>query len=94
MAVKSSGAISGVGLAKPSRNLCLIPKRLSELDEVTLFDERGEACAAAVRTVLEMSRLPGTEKRVDLKQYTSTGASTQARAQCLVRRAYNSQLHL
>lgn len=42
--------------------------QLSELDEAMLSGERGEACAAAMRIVLEMSRLLGTEKLVDVKQ--------------------------
>jgi predicted aconitase/predicted aconitase with swiveling domain len=42
--------------------------RLSELDEAMLSGERGEACAAAMRIVLEMSRLMGTSKLIDVKQ--------------------------
>ena len=42
--------------------------QLSQLDEAMLSGERGEACAAAIRIVLEMSRLLGTEKLIDVEQ--------------------------
>jgi len=42
--------------------------QLSEIDKAMLSGERGEACAAAMRIVLEMSRLLGTEKLIDVKQ--------------------------
>jgi predicted aconitase with swiveling domain len=42
--------------------------QLSELDEDMLSGERGEACAVAMRIVLETSRLMGTRKLIDVKQ--------------------------